>query len=90
MGVLIEAMDILFNKPSSPFVTMKAIDFIDKGIEIHCNHTAYAAKVACAEMRRTKTLKVINENKTLIRYRWFDKVRKREAPTNCTQTESNK
>lgn len=76
LQVLIEALDIIFKKPSSIFVTTKAIDFIDKGIEIDCDHTAYAAKVVCAEMRRTKTLKILNEKKTLLRYRWFDKVRK--------------
>ncbi len=74
MGLLIEALDILFNKPTSPFVNMKAIDFIDRGFEVHCNHSAYAAKVACSEFHRHKMLKVLNEKKTLIRYRWFDVV----------------
>lgn len=67
-------MDIIFKNPSSIFVTMKAIEFIDKGFEVDCKQTAFAAKLACAEMRRTKTLKIMNEEKTFLRYRWFDKV----------------
>lgn len=75
MNILMEAMDIIFNKPSSIFLKMTAMDFIFKGIEINCNHTVYAAKVVCAEYRRVKSLKIMNEEKTLLRYRWFDRVR---------------
>lgn len=53
---------------------MKAMELIDEGIQINCNQTKYAAKVACAEMRRTKSLKMVNDDKTRLRYRWFDKV----------------
>lgn len=53
---------------------MKAIDYINKGIEINCNQTVYAAVAMCAEMRRTKTLKILDKDKLFLRYRWFDKL----------------
>lgn len=74
LNTLIEAMDIIFKKPSSIFVTMKAMEFIDNGIEIDCNHTEFSAKIVCGEMRRYNSLKVMNAEKTLLRYRWFDNV----------------
>lgn len=54
------------------------MEFIDDGIPINCNHTVYAAKLVCGEMRRRNTLKVMNAEKTLLRYRWFDNVRWKE------------
>lgn len=74
LNLVIEAMDIIFNKPSSIFVTMKAIDFINNGIEIDCNQTELSAKAVCAEMRRSDLLSIVNEDKTRLRFRWFDSV----------------
>lgn len=74
LNVLVEALDIIFKKPSSIFVTMKVTEFIDTGIEIDCNQTAYAAKLVCAEMRKSNTLTIMNDEKTLFRFRWFDSV----------------
>lgn len=74
VNVLVEAMDIIFENPRSIFVTMTAMEFIEKGIEINCNQTKYAAKVACAEMRRSTSLTVLNDEKTLLRFRLFDLV----------------
>lgn len=56
------------------FVTMKSMDFFDIGIQIDCNQTVYAAKTVCAHMRRHNTLTVLNDERTLLRYNWFDKV----------------
>lgn len=67
-------MDIIFKKPSSIFVTMKVIEFIDHGIEIDCNHNEYSAKVVCKEMRKSSLLHPMNDEKTLFRFRWFDSV----------------
>lgn len=67
-------MDMIFKNPSSIFVTMSAMEFIDNGIQIDCNQTVYAAKVACVEMRKSKILKIVNAEKTLLRFRWFDRV----------------
>ncbi len=53
---------------------MKVMEFIDTGIEIDCNQTALAAKVVCAEIRKSNLLTVMNDEKTLFRYRWFDSV----------------
>lgn len=74
MNVLAEGLDLIFKNPSSIFISMKAVELIDNGIDIDCNQTKYAGKVVCAEMRRTKTLKIMNDEKTRLRYRWFDKV----------------
>lgn len=74
MNVLIEAMDIIFKNPSSIFVTMKVMEFIDNGIEIDCNQTAYAAKLVCAEIRKSNQLGAVNDEKTIFRFRWFDSV----------------
>lgn len=70
-----EALDIMFKQPSTMFITMKASEFLENGIQIDCNHTEYAAKVVCAEMRRTNSLKVMNPEKTILRFNWFDRVR---------------
>lgn len=70
-----DAFDIIFKKPSSMFVTMTAREFIDDGIQIDCNQTALMAKVVCAEMRKTGKLKIMNNEKTYLRFRWFDNVR---------------
>lgn len=72
LNIAIDSMDIIFKNPSSIFVSMTAMDFIDNGIQIDCNQTAYAAKVVCAEMRRHRTLKTWTADQ--LRYRWFDKV----------------
>lgn len=74
MNVATESMDIIFKNPTSIFVSMTAMEFINNGIEINCNQTAYAAKVVCAEMRRHRTLKARSADKSQLRYRWFDKV----------------
>lgn len=74
LNVLTEAMDRIFKKPSSIFVTMKAIEFIDAGIPIDCNHTDFSSKRVCAELRKNSAIKVMNDEKTLLRFRWFDKV----------------
>lgn len=50
------------------------MEFINNGIQIDCNQTLYAAKVVCSEMRKHQSIKIINPEKTLLRYRWFDKV----------------
>lgn len=57
------------------FVTMTAMEFINKGIEIDCDPSVYAAKVACKEMREHKGLRMVDNNRDLLRYRWFDNVR---------------
>lgn len=75
LPLVLEALDIMFKKPSSMFYTMSALDVILKGFEIDCSGTEYAVKVVCAEMRRTKGIKTLNEEKTLLRVRWFDRVR---------------
>lgn len=67
-------MDSIFKNPSSIFTILSAMEFIDNGIDIDCNQTAYAAKAACAEMRRSKLLKIMNAEKTRLRFRWFDRV----------------
>lgn len=69
-----ESMDLIFKNPSSIFTILSATEFIVNGIEIDCNQTAYAAKAACAEMRRNKLLKIMNAEKTRLRFRWFDRV----------------
>lgn len=74
LKILIEAMDIIFKKPSSIFVKMKAMEFIDNGIEIDCNHTQISAKAVCAEMRRSNLITIMNDEKTRLRFRWFDSV----------------
>lgn len=50
------------------------MDFIDNGIQIDCNHTEFAVKAVCADMRKRNVLKVMNDEKTLLRQRWFDNV----------------
>ncbi|KAG4076310.1 hypothetical protein HA402_005753 [Bradysia odoriphaga] len=75
LNLVVEAMDIIFKKPSSIFVTMKAIEFIDNGIEIDCNHTELSARAVCAEMRRSNLLSIMNDDKTLLRFRWFDSIK---------------
>lgn len=74
LNVLTEAMDRIFKKPSSIFLTMKAIEFIDSGIAIDCNHTDFSSERVCAELRKNNAIKVMNDEKTLLRFRWFDKV----------------
>lgn len=74
INVAIESMDLIFKNPSSMFITMSGTDFIDNGFQIDCNQTLYPAKAACAEMRRNKILKIMNADKTLLRFRWFDRV----------------
>ncbi|KAJ6635489.1 Sensory neuron membrane protein 1 [Pseudolycoriella hygida] len=85
---LMEALDIIFQNPSSIFMTMKAIDFIDKGVEINCSQTAYAATQLCRVLKRHKVLKIVEPSEenvnsplgtkpldgNLLRYRWFDKL----------------
>lgn len=73
-NIAIESMDVIFKQPSSMFMTMTAMDFIDKGIEIDCDQTVLAAKVACREMRKHKALRIVDEDKKLLRFRWFDRV----------------
>lgn len=53
---------------------MTAMEFINNGVEVDCNQTAYTAKVICGRMRRHKSLKMVNGDKNRLRYRWFDKV----------------
>lgn len=67
-------MDTVLKNPSSIFTTMTAMDFIDVGHLIYCNETGFAAKATCAEMKRTKTLKIVDKVNSILRYRWFDKV----------------
>lgn len=74
INVAVESMDSIFKNPSSIFTILSAMEFIDNGIEIDCNQTAFAAKAACAEMRRSKLLKIMNAEKTRLRFRWFDRV----------------
>lgn len=45
MNDVVEAFDLIFNNPSSIFVTMTAKEFIDDGIQIDCNQTTLVAKV---------------------------------------------
>lgn len=75
MDIAIESMDLIFKQPSSMFMTIKAMDLIDKGIEIDCNQTVYAAKVVCKEMRQSKNVKMVDGDKNRLRFRWFDHVR---------------
>lgn len=74
INIAVESMDLIFNKPKSIFIKMTGSEFIYNGVEIDCNQTAYAAKAACAEMRRNKLLKIMNAEKTRLRFRWFDSV----------------
>ncbi|KAJ6635490.1 Sensory neuron membrane protein 1 [Pseudolycoriella hygida] len=74
LGLLIEAMDIVFENPSSVFATMKAMEFLNDGFRIDCNHSEVAVKSLCANMRRHDALKVVGDN--VLRYRWFDKLNK--------------
>lgn len=74
INLAIEGLDAIFKNPSSMFLTMTAMDFINKGIEIDCDQTVYAGKAACREMRNHKGLRMVNNNKNLLRYRWFDHV----------------
>lgn len=76
MDILRESMDTIFENPSSIFTTMTAMDFIYKGYEVNCKQNSTPARAACAELRRTKTLKSMNAERTQLRFRWFDAVRK--------------
>lgn len=68
-------MDLVFDNPSSVFMTTTANDFIYNGIYINCDQHEFAGKAICAEFRVTKTLKMIEQDKFRLRYKWFDKVR---------------
>ncbi len=74
MNVSIESADTIFKNPSSMFMTMTAMDFIDRGIEIDCNQKTYAAKVTCRELRNNDAIHMVNGDKTQLRFRWFDHV----------------
>lgn len=79
----VESIDAIFNNPTSMFSTLTAMDFIFKGYEIDCSSTTvYAAKVACKELRKHKALRMVDDNKKLLRYRWFDNVRQASCK-NC-------
>lgn len=74
MKIAIEGSDAIFKNPYSMFLNMRVIDFINKGIEIDCDPSIFSAKLACNEMRKHKSLRMVNNNRDLLRYRWFDHV----------------
>ncbi|KAJ6644435.1 Sensory neuron membrane protein 1 [Pseudolycoriella hygida] len=74
MNLAIQGLDAIYKNPSSIFLTMTAMEFISKGIEIDCDQTVYAAKLACREMRKHRGLRMVNDDPNLLRYRWFDNI----------------
>nr|QGW45471.1 sensory neuron membrane protein 1e [Bradysia odoriphaga] len=70
----IESINDIFKSPNTMLLHMKAIDFIDKGIEIDCHQTSIAAKVACKALQKHKGLRMVNNDNELLRYRWFDHI----------------
>lgn len=86
LQIAIESVDTIFKNASTMILNMKAMDFIDKGIEIDCAQTTIAAKVACKELRSHKGLRMVNNNRDLLRYRWFDHVCVYNVYNEFTQT----
>ncbi|KAJ6644521.1 Sensory neuron membrane protein 1 [Pseudolycoriella hygida] len=72
LDIAMRGLDAIFNNPSSIFLTMTAMDFINKGIEINCDQKVVSAKMVCKEMRIQKALRMVNDNRNHLRFRWFD------------------
>lgn len=75
LGLAMESVDAIFKNATTMILNMRAMDFIDRGIEIDCAQTSIAARAACKELRNHKGLRMVDNNKDLLRYRWFDHVR---------------
>lgn len=74
LDIVMKGMDLVFNNPTSIFLTMTANDFIYNGIYLNCDQHEFSGKAICAEFRETRTLKMIDQDKYRLRYKWFDKV----------------
>ncbi|CAG9808926.1 unnamed protein product [Chironomus riparius] len=51
LPTIIKAMHQIFGNVSSPFVRMRAMDYMFSGLEFNCSGTEFAAKVVCAAIR---------------------------------------
>uniref|UniRef100_A0A336LTW5 Sensory neuron membrane protein 1 n=1 Tax=Culicoides sonorensis TaxID=179676 RepID=A0A336LTW5_CULSO len=74
LDVVMKGMDFVFNNPTSIFLSTTADEFIHQGIFINCSQTEFSAKALCAEFRVARTLKLIEDDKFRLRYKWFDKL----------------
>ncbi|XP_063706224.1 sensory neuron membrane protein 1-like [Culicoides brevitarsis] len=74
LDTVMRGMDLVFDNPKSIFLSMTADEFIHNGIFLNCDQHEFAGKAVCAEFRDTKTLKMIDGDKTRLRYKWFDKL----------------
>lgn len=64
LPTIIKAMNQIFGNVSSPFVRIRAMEFMFSGMEFDCSGTEFAAKVVCAAIRsegREQGVKVVNE-----------------------------
>lgn len=48
LSIVAKAISILFNEPTTPFVTAKVMDILYRGIPIDCSSTEFAAMAVCS------------------------------------------
>jgi hypothetical protein len=64
LPTIIKAMHQIFGNVSSPFVRMRAMDYLFGGMDFNCSGNEFAAKVVCAAIRSEgieQGVRIVNE-----------------------------
>lgn len=74
MDLIVEATNVIFDNPTSIFITTNIREVVYEGMEINCNRKEYSAIVVCKLMKRSGLLHV-TDDPNIMKLRWFEIVR---------------
>lgn len=66
--MVIEGLDVMFDNPSSMFLTATAKQLMYEGVDIYCNHTKYIVKKICSEISSVAQVERINDDIKHLRF----------------------